>query len=403
MEVVKKIKEKLVAVMESIFVKILSLCNFNSGEEGRDILVIRLDEIGDMVLMTGFLRELRRNNPAVGITLVVKPEIYNLMELCPYVNNVLVYPRPKGRLLVVRKYISAWNFAHKNLRARKYRAVIVPRWDSDYFYGAGIIAFFSGASERIGYSSKVNIIKRQSDKVYDCLYTKLLEDCQFRHEAERNYRVLEAMGMEVKDKQLECWTNTDDDCYADTIIERDDGINIALFLSTSCESKNLDVRIVEGVFAILEKRHLFRAYLLGDIQTSAKLVSAFMKQYPKSINLVGLTTLRQTMAILKKSDLYLGGDTGPMHMAVAAGCRGVAWFSASIKWEYTGLNTPERFGPYSDKFVSLVPNKPLPGCENGCIKNFAHCINEIKVDQIVDAVEKQIMIILNEKKRRFCD
>ena len=60
------------------------------------ILVIRLDEIGDMVMLSPFLRELRRNNPRAHITLVVKPEVYNLVERCPYVNEVLSFSRKGG-------------------------------------------------------------------------------------------------------------------------------------------------------------------------------------------------------------------------------------------------------------------------------------------------------------------
>src|SRR6516165_1230519 len=57
----------------------------------RRILVVRLDEIGDVVLCSAFLRELRRNFPCATITLIVKPATRNLVELCPYVDEVLTF------------------------------------------------------------------------------------------------------------------------------------------------------------------------------------------------------------------------------------------------------------------------------------------------------------------------
>ena len=42
------------------------------------------------------------------------------------------------------------------------------------------------------------------------------------------------------------------------------------------------------------------------------------------INLIGKTSIRETIALLKNCDLYIGGDTGPMHMAAACGLKGVA-------------------------------------------------------------------------------
>src|SRR3989338_3689117 len=55
--------------------------NMNLSQVER-VLVVRLDEIGDVVMTTPFLRELRRNLPNAWITLVVKPALYHLVELC---------------------------------------------------------------------------------------------------------------------------------------------------------------------------------------------------------------------------------------------------------------------------------------------------------------------------------
>jgi len=64
------------------------------------VLVVRLDEIGDVVMTTPFLRELRRRLPDAWITLVVKPAAYNLVELCPYVHEVRTYDWRGSRYFV---------------------------------------------------------------------------------------------------------------------------------------------------------------------------------------------------------------------------------------------------------------------------------------------------------------
>src|SRR5581483_7749072 len=58
----------------------------------RRVLVFRPDEVGDVILSSAFLRELRHNLPNAEITLVVKRNSYNLVELCPYVNRILLHP-----------------------------------------------------------------------------------------------------------------------------------------------------------------------------------------------------------------------------------------------------------------------------------------------------------------------
>ena len=48
-----------------------------------NILVVRTDEIGDMILTSGFVRELRKNFPHARITLICAPLTYPTVELCP--------------------------------------------------------------------------------------------------------------------------------------------------------------------------------------------------------------------------------------------------------------------------------------------------------------------------------
>jgi len=62
-------------------------------EDARRLLVIRLDRIGDLVLFSPFLRELRRCAPKARITLVVSPETADLAARCPRVDEVLVFDR----------------------------------------------------------------------------------------------------------------------------------------------------------------------------------------------------------------------------------------------------------------------------------------------------------------------
>lgn len=366
------------------------------------ILVIRLDEIGDMVLMSPFFRGLRRAFPCAEITAVVKPAVYNLIEMCPYIDNILIYQHPSGRWGWLKNYSRALEFARKELRPLQCDLAIVPRWDSDCYYGAGLLAYLSGAARRVGYSSSVNCQKAVLDYGYDCFFTELLYNNEFKHELKRNLDVLNYVTntTETNDNCLEFWTSNRDRDVASLAVKpcRDNRvIRIAVFLSAGARAKEMSVNCYLDIVKELEKVYKLEIYLLGDNQNTAEYGSAFMEEYPTAVNFIGETSLRETGAILGKCDVYLGGDTGPMHIAAAVGCRGVAVFSADVAWQEDGLNTPERFGPWSKNFICLTPKKPLPGCENGCRKNYPHCITQISVDEIVDAMKEQIDSILQER------
>lgn len=61
--------------------------NFSNAVE--NILIVRLDAIGDFILTTGVIREVRKNFPKAQITLVVSLLVYPVAEFCPYVNEIL--------------------------------------------------------------------------------------------------------------------------------------------------------------------------------------------------------------------------------------------------------------------------------------------------------------------------
>ena len=60
-----------------------------------NILIVRLDVIGDMIITSGFIREVRANFPKARITLVVSPIVFPIVELCPYVNEIFIFDKSK--------------------------------------------------------------------------------------------------------------------------------------------------------------------------------------------------------------------------------------------------------------------------------------------------------------------
>ncbi len=96
------------------------------------VLVIRLDDIGDMVLSTPFLRELRRVVPQAKISLVVKPSVEELAVGCPFVNEILVYdPGPLGYTPTFERMQRTVRFSARHLWLRRFDLAIIPRWDAD--------------------------------------------------------------------------------------------------------------------------------------------------------------------------------------------------------------------------------------------------------------------------------
>ena len=358
-------------------------------QESHHIVVIRLDEIGDMVMMSPFLRELRRNYPTAQITLVVKSEVYNLVERCPYVNKVLSFSRKGGRCSFYRNLLHSLVFSYHYLKNRHYDLALVPRFDADAGYGGGMLAFLSGAKRRVGYSERVLPHKMISDKGYDGFYTDVLlpEGAVVSHEVERNFDILRFIGGIISDEELEVWTAEEDVAQIEEML-----CNIALkhtklvavVLSAGRKNKEWDVQCYVKVIQKVASEIPLQVLLLGAGLSAEKKGKLFCSHVPNTINLINKTTLRESTEALRKCDCYLGGDTGLLHIAASLKMKGVALFVNRIEWRKDGLDTPDRFGPWKSEISVLQPAAPLSGCENGCNHKEAHCIFEIRVEDVIE-------------------
>jgi heptosyltransferase-2 len=108
------------------------------------------------------------------------------------------------------------------------------------------------------------------------------------------------------------------------------------------------------------------------------------------INSVGRTTLREVCALLKHCQLYIGNDTGAMHLAAAAGVPVVEISCHPLNGSHFHANSPRRFGPWGVDFTVLQPEKAIEPCSDGCTAFQAHCIQTVTVADVRNAAEKHL-------------
>ena len=114
------------------------------------------------------------------------------------------------------------------------------------------------------------------------------------------------------------------------------------------------------------------------------------------LSLSGRTTLRETAAIIKNADCYLGNVTGMMHMAAALQIPLITIFrEAKIRAAAPPgiFSESTRFAPWQVKAVVLQPERAAGECMHtvvygGCRENTAHCIAQVTPAEIVAAYER---------------
>ena len=360
----------------------------------RRILVIRLEEIGDLVLGSSFLRELRRNQPFAHITLLVKPECKNLVEWCPYVNEVLVvrtWVRGESQhgLDILRDIAE---FSVDLMFRQPFDICLVPRYDHDYYY-SGLLCFLSGAPVRIGFSEHTTVWKEKWNRGYDTLYTKALPPVEVVHEVERNLRMISSLGGKIKSNKIEVWTDVADELWAKKLMQGLQGKTIAIAVGVPNDCRHWPVQRYAEIVKWLGEEYAMGTVLYGTLGEVAISQQLSEQLTCKVLDVTGKTTLRQTAALLRHCSFYLGRDTGVMHLAAAVGIPVLEITPHNQHGDPGHSLSCERYGPWGVPAVLVRPEHGIYPCSKGCIAHKPHCIEQIGVEEVKQGVRKLFTLI----------
>lgn len=354
-------------------------------------IVVRPDEIGDVVLTSAFLREFRRLAPAAHVTLVTKPETLSLAELCPYVDDVRVYV-PRAGWRAARPVVlpmRALRFALAELRPARPDLAVLPRWDGDQCY-ATFVARWSGARVRVGYSEQVSDYRRMINRGFDRLLTHTLDDRTPRHDVERSLDVIRALGGDVTSTALELWLDRADHEIADRVLaplraDAPDRPIVAIGVGAGHAKRRWPAARFADVARTLQQRYGVAVAVIGaaaDIRAQETVLESLG---PCAVGLAGLLTLRETAAALSRCALYVGNDSGPMHLAAAGGVPVVEISCHPRDGSPLHENAPERFAPWGVRHAVLRPDHAIAPCTDGCSSHHAHCVLQVHTHRAVEA------------------
>jgi ADP-heptose:LPS heptosyltransferase len=97
------------------------------------------------------------------------------------------------------------------------------------------------------------------------------------------------------------------------------------------------------------------------------------------VNLCGKLTPRESAAAFRRARLFIGHDSGPMHLAAAVQTPCVAIFAAR--------NKPRVWFPYGSQHRVVYHQTECWGCGlETCIVERKRCLTSITVDEVVSEI-----------------
>jgi ADP-heptose:LPS heptosyltransferase len=303
--------------------------------DARTILVIRPDEIGDVVLTSPFLRALRSAAPAAHIALVVKTACRELVEECPYVDAVYAFDFSSGSNRRLRLCWNAWNLRRHVLYRRGFDFALLPRRGHDYYDSKFLAHLLAGNGTILAHRDA--IVTPASAPARGVSAISYLSNPNIEHEVLHNLRFLRWCGaVEEPPGRLETWLTSEDRQFAESVLIGNRRY-VAIAPGAGLESRCWPAERFSALASSLKEAYGLTAVQLGAPgDPSCGL----------GIDLIGRTTLRQAAAIIERCALFVGNDSGLMHLAAAVTVPVVEISGFRKGGDTAHANSPFRFGPW---------------------------------------------------------
>ena len=340
-------------------------------------MVIRLDFLGDVTMSTPGFKAIRRFFPDAHITLLAAGLSRNLVEVMPFFDEIRYFDAPwmaknKGKK-VQRLYAAIRAF-----KRAKYDMVIDLRGD----FRHNILMFLSNIKYRLGFDITG----------CDFFLTHVIPCGTNHHNVNLCIDLIKYLDPENNSKYNLSLKITDQDwTRASAIIKQCDTGNlnnsgpiVIIHPGASWHGRRWKHERYALVADRLVAEYSARIILAGS-HSEREIAEKIADNMKNSVMITaGETTVREFIGLLEQSDVFLGLDSGPMHMASATETKIVALF---------GPAHSDAVSPWGDGHIILSHQEDFPcsPCDQTvCRKPGNSCMDAIHVDEVFDAISKQI-------------
>lgn len=350
------------------FVEFLRSRCVEPSKEIRKILVVESGNLGDIVVILPFLKNLRMHYPGAKIAIWANPSMFPLLENLQLVDELIParFPWSVG--------FSQWK-RYNPLSGMWLQLARSVRYVGRQGFNVGLagrgdirenfILWLTGIKRRVGYGFLGG----------GFLITELvMPDLSHPHRSDCWLRLLEHLGKPIMDRQPQLKISAAEQKFAEEYLGekgiRDGELVIAIHAGARIRTRQWGVENIRAVGESLSVQ--FSAKILWfqdpDEKTPSDLPAYFAQ--------VALP-LRQFMAVLARCDFLICNDSGPMHIASALEVPSVAVF---------GPTEPAWFGPLGKKNKIVI--NPLfwcRPCADRCIFDQPYCLRTISVEEVLRA------------------
>jgi ADP-heptose:LPS heptosyltransferase len=363
----------------------------------KKILIYRPDNIGDVILFSGALKHIRNIYSDAHITLAVQEHIINLVELCPFVNEVVSIDIFAFWLKLQKMGIrGAYRFSPQIRYAEKLIKRFIPTTNFDLVIypvksptntDLEILANIR-CKKLIGIVGCIVNLPRQVYLKPENIYSDCLDvTCKnpWRHELYTTLDFLKYLGADLDDiKQIQpvVWLSDSDKSLLNDFDFKKP--IIGLFPSAASDIRIWKLENYGLLAKIIPDTASF--IIFGgpqDVEIANKVRDELCAVHPDAsvLNLAGKTTLRQLYVAISVCSILISMDSSALHMGIASGTPTIG---------IAGGGHFGRFVPWGDTEKNVILTNKLScfHCNWHCTRGNIECIDGVSVDEVAATLKK---------------
>ncbi len=340
-----------------------------------NIIIVKTSAIGDVTHSLPALKALRDQFPKAAISWLVEEEAADILAGHPDIDRLLISSRKRwlrqlkaGNILPTIREI--WRFI-RELRAIKYDLLL----DFQGLLKSSIFIALCRARRKAGFGRGME----HSEGSYLFLNERIAPVSMDIHAVERELYLLNAIGIKIAQTACELSIAPQSHKEADNILSRA-GVDhsqplVILNPMTTWPTKHWPPESFAALSRLLSENGVQIAFT-GSSADRDEIAAIIHKSQARALNLAGKTSLRQLAAVFARAAVVISTDTGPMHIAAAAGVPVVALFGPTAPW---------RTGPHGGQHTIIRTAPPCSPCfKKECPTG--SCMKDIKAETVYQAV-----------------
>jgi lipopolysaccharide heptosyltransferase III len=330
-----------------------------------NILVIKLRYLGDVLLATPTLHALKSAFPAASLSVLVNRGTEDILRANPHVDEII--PLDRGSLFQQCRFV--WE-----IRCRHFDTV-VDLTDGDR---AALLTWNSGAPVRIGFNAEQRWTGR--------CYTTVVSVEAGAHRVERDLAALAPLGVAARERVPRIWLMPEDDAKVEQLVGEmgipRDRRWVVIQPGARYWFKAWPVERFAELADRLTDTLGCQVLVGGNPQEEALTQSVVALAKSRPLSIAGRSDIRILAALLTRSALFVGNDTGAMHIAAAVGTPVVGLF---------GPSNPAEWGPRGGPAETIYKGLDCRICFHPtCRRGEENCMKLIGVQEVFEAAARLV-------------